>query len=335
MTYLPVSQAAWLRRTVEKLSLVACLASCITAVHAADLKPVPASLSSVAEQAPMLAAAWAGKRAVAVGEHGIVLLSDDEGVTWRQARSVPVSFMLTSVSFADAKLGWAVGHGGVVLVTRDGGETWTQQRISTDEDRPLFAVHFFDARHGVAVGLWSLVLVTSDGGEHWRQQALEPMPGANKADLNLLNLFAGPKGSLFATAERGQVLRSDDAGASWSYLATGYKGSLWSGAVLPDGAMLVGGQRGTLLRSDDHGVTWAHLPLSSKNSITAIAADARGVTLVGLDGLMARSNDGRSFIAMSRPDGVGLNAALRPAAGAGASVILLTRRGVARSDERR
>ena len=66
------------------------------------------------------------RAALAVGERGIVLLSDDSGMTWRQAR-VPVSVSLTAVQFVDAEQGWAVGHLGVVLHTEDGGETWHKQ----------------------------------------------------------------------------------------------------------------------------------------------------------------------------------------------------------------
>ena len=295
-----------------------------------EVKPVPAMASAIATQAAMLGSTWAGTRAVAVGDRGVVLLSDDGGARWRQARSVPVSFTLTSVSFADAQHGWAVGHGGSVIVTRDGGETWRVQRVVTTEDRPLFSVHFFDAHSGVAVGLWSLVLVTSDGGETWQERPLQPMPGARKADLNLLGLFAGTDGVLFAAAERGQVLRSDDRGATWTYLSTGYSGSLWCGAVLADGALLVGGQRGTLLRSEDHGQTWKPLRLDTKSSVTGIAAAARGVTLVGLDGLLARSGDGRDFTIEARPDGVAITSTLATPRDGGGQALLFTRRGVER-----
>ncbi|MDR3017242.1 WD40/YVTN/BNR-like repeat-containing protein [Delftia acidovorans] len=295
-----------------------------------EVKPVPAMASAIATQAAMLGSTWAGTRAVAVGDRGVVLLSDDGGARWRQARSVPVSFTLTSVSFADAQHGWAVGHGGTVIVTRDGGETWRVQRVVTTEDRPLFSVHFFDANSGVAVGLWSLVLVTSDGGETWQERPLQPMPGARKADLNLLGLFAGTDGVLFAAAERGQVLRSDDRGATWTYLSTGYSGSLWCGAVLADGALLVGGQRGTLLRSEDHGQTWKPLRLDTKSSVTGIAAAARGVTLVGLDGLLARSGDGRDFTIEARPDGVAITSTLATPRDGGGQALLFTRRGVVR-----
>src|SRR5574337_168373 len=201
--------------------------------------------------ASLLALAGAGSRIVAVGDHGVVLLSDDDGAHFRQAKSVPVSSMLTGVSFTDDRHGWAVGHWGAILATDDGGETWRVQRLATNEDRPLFAVTFLDRERGVAVGLWSLVLTTADGGQTWTPRALEPPPGAKKADLNLLGLFADPKGRLYAAAERGFVLRSDDAGASWSYLSTGYNGTFWSGIALSDEVLIVGGLRGTVYRSTD------------------------------------------------------------------------------------
>ena len=74
----------------------------------------------------MLAITRAGARLVAVGERGSILLSDDSGVSWRQAK-VPVSVTLTAVQFPNAKAGWAVGHLGVVLHSADGGETWAKQ----------------------------------------------------------------------------------------------------------------------------------------------------------------------------------------------------------------
>jgi photosystem II stability/assembly factor-like uncharacterized protein len=274
----------------------------------------PAETAANARQAGMLAAAWAGPRAVAVGAHGIVLLSDDQGKSWRQAGKVPADVTLTGVSFAGEKEGWAVGHAGVVLHTVDGGQRWELQRSAPHQDRPLFAVHFFDASHGVAVGLWSLVLTTGDGGRHWTERQLPPPPGARRADLNLFGLFAGPAGALYAAAEKGYVLHTQDQGASWNYLATGYRGSFWAGTALADGALLVGGLRGALYRSADAGRHWSRIDTGSTASITALArigsGSDGGVLAVGQDGLTLRSDDGVAFRASYRHDRLPLNALL-------------------------
>src|SRR5438445_3138452 len=105
------------------------LCASLVAVQAARaLEPVdallrPAEMVREPQRAVYLAATRAGERIVAVGERGLIAVSDDGGGHWRQV-SVPVSATLTGVQFVSAKVGWAVGHYGVVLGTRDGGETW-------------------------------------------------------------------------------------------------------------------------------------------------------------------------------------------------------------------
>nr|WP_314607616.1 YCF48-related protein [uncultured Janthinobacterium sp.] len=310
-----------MKRNLNKLLAgLLCAAALLPAAAAHGAEPPaappalhPAVRAAHADQASMLATARAGTRLVAVGAHGVVLLSDDQGKHWRQAVSVPLDVTLTSVAFAGEQEGWAVGHAGVVLHTRDGGERWEVQRSAPQEDRPLFGVHFFDADHGVAVGLWSLVLVTSDGGRHWNVRQLEAPPGARRADLNLLGLFAGPDGALYATAEKGYVLHSADQGLSWRYLATGFRGSLWSGTALRDGGLLVGGLRGALYHSGDAGRSWQRIDTGSTASITSVvrADGGRGVLAVGQDGLMVRSTqDGAAPQVSYRADRLPLNAAL-------------------------
>ncbi|ORT82935.1 glycosyl hydrolase [Burkholderia puraquae] len=281
-----------------------------SAISAPALKPVPAVQSSIATQSAVLDATWAGQRVVSVGANGIVLLSDNRGATYRQAKAVPVSSTLTSVSFIDASTGWAVGHWGAILKTTDGGETWEIQRLATTEDRPLFGVHFIDANHGVAVGLWSLILVTDDGGKTWTKREAV-LPNGKKSDLNLFGLFSNKNGEIFATAEKGQLLISRDKGNTWESVETGYKGSFWCGVALPDGVLLVGGLRGTLMRSEDNGHTWSRATLDTRNSITALASRGSAVLAVGVDGLQAQSaDDGKTFQRLHTGTGETYTAAL-------------------------
>lgn len=281
---------------------------------ASELKrvhPRAAVIAPEAKTAMILGVARAGARVVAVGEQGVVLLRDAPGAPLRQALAVPVDATLTAVDFIDARHGWAVGQWGVILATTDGGEHWQQQRIDIDTDRPLFAVHFFDAEHGVAVGLWSLVLTTADGGRTWSEREIEPPPDSRRADLNLLGLFADAQGTLYATGERGMVLKSADQGASWHYLPTGYKGSFWAGIALDDGSLLVGGMRGSVYRSADGGMSWTAVDSGGKHSITGFARQGPDVVAVGLEGFVAVSHDnGRSFSAQRRDDRLALTAAI-------------------------
>lgn len=293
---------------------------------AAPLPLIAAQHSDHASHAMLLAAARAGARIVTVGGHGVVLLSDDNGKTFRQARKVPIDSTLTGVAFVDAQKGWAVGHWGAILHSDDGGETWALQRSDVATDRPLFAVHFFDAQRGVAVGLWSLLLRTEDGGRHW-QIVTPPLPqGASKADLNLYGLFADAKGRLYAAAEKGNLLRSDDFGRNWVYLPTGYKGSLWTGLAGADGSLFAAGLRGSLFRSVDDGRSWTALTTGSTSSISAMAQVGSDLVAVGADGLLLRSSDGgKTFKAAARADRLSLTAVIGAVDG---STVLFSRQGV-------
>ncbi|MDO8739398.1 YCF48-related protein [Candidatus Deferrimicrobium sp.] len=267
-----------------------------------SLKLQPAEITTAATKATMLSSARAGRRIVAVGDHGIVLLSDTDGADFRQARSVPVRSTLTAVCFIDEKTGWAVGQWGVVLRTDDAGESWAVQRSDTTVDQPLFSVYFKDKDRGWAVGLWSLVLSTKDGGKTWTPVRLPPPPGGKKADRNLQKIFANRMGTLFVAAEQGTVLWSYD-GENWAYVNTGYKGTFWTGIVLSNGTILVGGLRGTIYRSIDDGRSWKESKTDLKSSITDFAEAGGKVYSVGLDGVILESdNGGVSFQGTQRAD---------------------------------
>ncbi|WP_432257293.1 WD40/YVTN/BNR-like repeat-containing protein [Cupriavidus sp. TMH.W2] len=294
----------------------------------------PAVRSPSAVRASMLGAARAGERIVAVGDHGVVLLSDDGGKTFRQALHVPTRAVLTAVSFADARNGWAVGHHGVILYTADGGERWTLQRSDTSADQPLFTVLFLDGQHGVAAGLWSLLLETDDGGRTWNKRELPAPPGGKAADRNLFRIFAATGGKLFIAAEQGLVLRSLDQGKTWTYQQTGYKGSFWTGAAERDGSVVVGGMRGTVYRSRDGGDSWSQVQSGTASSLTDLVPVEGGVAGVGLEGALIRSGpDGASFEAATRPDRLDLTAAV--AAPDGMLVLFSSQGPVAASTERR
>ncbi|MFB9126695.1 glycosyl hydrolase [Paraburkholderia dipogonis] len=264
----------------------------------------------------LMDATRAGARVVAVGEHGTIILSDDEGKSWRQARAVPVSATLSAVAFTDARHGWAVGQWGVILATADGGETWEKQRMDTSVDQPLFSVIFTGPQDGIAVGLWSLVLATHDGGKTWARTKLPKPPGGGKADRNLYHIFPDGKSALYIVSEQGLVLKSTDGGATWSYQTTGGKGTLWTGVALPDGRVVVGGLLGSIYQSSDGGATWTALNAGTKSSITDLVASGNGLMGVGLDGLVFHQRKGSvSFEVDQREDRAALTAVLIDGAG--------------------
>ena len=272
----------------------------------------PALQVKAPERQVLQTAARAGGRVVAIGERGLIVLSDDQGKTWRQARQVPVSVSLTALSFVDAQRGWAVGHGGVVLHTADGGETWTRQAdgvalaqaalaeaeqlaaqrpgdaaaeraladarrlVEDGADKPLLDVRFADARRGWVVGAYNLFFETTNGGASWRSISTR-LDNPRSLHLNALAV-QGP--TVFIAGEQGVLFRSLDAGQTFQALTSPYKGSWFSLALGEDGAVTVGGLRGNAFRSDDGGTTWNAITGLPPVSIVAASARADGSVLL-------------------------------------------------------
>jgi photosystem II stability/assembly factor-like uncharacterized protein len=314
------------RRRVAAAALVGGLALLLpgSAFTEAPVVPGHAIPSALAAESPLLDAAHAGSRIVAVGVRGHVVLSDDNGNSWRQAKSVPTRAMLTAVFFADDRQGWAVGHDEVIIHTSDGGEVWELQHSAPENQAPLLSVWFENPSHGLAVGGFSAMLETNDGGKTWsRVSSL----GEEEGDLHLNDIFASSNGTIFVAAEIGFIYRSDDNGKSWRELNPPYTGSFWGGLGLRSGALLVFGMRGHAFRSDDLGETWAEIETGTGKSLTGGAQlDDSRVMIVGLGGTILSSEDGGvTFTEAVRRGRRGIYAVVGAADG---SIVLFGEKGV-------
>ena len=285
-------------------------------------------IAPLATKSLLLDAVFAGKRMVVAGERGHVLLSDDQGATWRQAK-VPTRALLTAVYFHDERLGWVVGHDEIILRSEDGGETWTRTHAAPEKEQPLLDVWFKDADTGYAFGAYGTILVSTDGGRSWTQQPFEPKPlveapraAASKADEYLeedmaadshLNAVArAADGKLYLAAEAGHLFRSDDEGASWLELPSAYEGSFFGVLPLEGATVLAFGLRGHLFRTEDAGQSWREIQTGTVAMLTnGLRLDPQTIVITGLAGSLLVSRDGGvTFDLRQQEDRRGLSAVL-------------------------
>ncbi len=111
----------------------------------------------------------AGGHAVAVGEFGTVLASDDFGASWR-ALPVEGDASWNDVGLLSAQTYLIVGEIGRIKITSDGGKTWAQ--LPSPTKSTLNSVFFRDARNGLAAGTGGVVISTDDSGATWTQLPL-------------------------------------------------------------------------------------------------------------------------------------------------------------------
>lgn len=255
----------------------------------------PAATGRNVARALLLDATRAGERIVAVGERGIVLYSDDEGATWKQA-TVPVDPTLTAVTFVDPQHGWATGHDATILATVDGGLTWVKQFSDPELDVPLLALHFENLRTGFAVGGRGNFFRTTDGGATWSNEVILTR---DEFDGHLFGIGKAASGSFFMASERGVLFRSDDAGATWQQIDSPYNGSFF-GVTFHSDRVLVYGMRGHVAVSDDNGASWRMVATGTDKSLMSATATAdSALVLAGLDGAIVTTRDGGETFALA------------------------------------
>ncbi len=276
----------------------------------ADPAQLPAVQSPLASKALLTDSARAGNRIVAVGAHGSIVYSDDQGDHWQQAEQVPTQVLLTTVAFTDDRHGWAAGHDSLILRTADGGLNWEivyENRIPDgDVPKPILDLHFTDPRHGIAVGAFSFMLLTTDGGTHWQEVDIgglrdllaaagqEPEPHLNAiAPLGDGFLIAGELGTLLHYRP---VFEPEPEPASpWRVLDSPYGGSFFGiEASVPDD-LLIYGLRGHCYRSGDSGETWREVATdTTANLYDTLRLDSGDLIAVGAGGLILRLPPGHT-----------------------------------------
>ncbi|KXJ50664.1 WD40/YVTN/BNR-like repeat-containing protein [Neptuniibacter pectenicola] len=251
----------------------------------------PAIEQAAPERSLLLAISRAGDRLVAAGEQGVIIYSDDEALTWQQAR-VPSSTLLTAVHFFGKQTGWAVGHDGVVLHTQDGGQSWVMQLDGAKVNQLRV-----DAVTAELQYQRSLETVDPERLENLGYQlddakaALDGVPSTPLLDLFFVDAQTG-----YAVGAYGLFLVTHDGGQHWRY----------KGQILPNpdslhlnriiktkqGRLLILGEAGLLMQSEDKGENWQAIDLPYQGSFFSTVEADDGLYLMGLRGtVLKRSVD--------------------------------------------
>lgn len=264
----------------------------------------------------------------AVGDGGVVIESDDGGVTW-EPRSIGIPNHLESIfGTSDGKRLWAVGAGGTIIESEDGGITWKQRKSNTS-DALLANFGTSDGKKQWAVSSLGNIVESQDGGANWTVQGtgaswlgsiagtgdgrhlwavggngtiLESDDGGAKwvtryssVQTTLSAIFASADGSRLWAVGAGTVAESDDGGSTWTTHSTG--NATWPHAIFgtSDGTRLWAvGDSGMIIESDDKGMTWTQRKSGTTNPLCAIlgTSDGKNLSIVGDNGIVLTSNNG-------------------------------------------
>jgi photosystem II stability/assembly factor-like uncharacterized protein len=270
----------------------------------------------------LLSVARAGHHLVAVGDRGIVLLSDDRGATWTEAASGTAA-LLTDIVFPSPAEGWAVGQDSTILHTNDGGQHWAVQNTQAAGDQSLFSVAALGPHHLMATGAYALVLETQDGrawspvklpnmdedyhlncvqprgpdvvimGEaghgfvrHDGAWTAMPVPYDGSQFGCLTATHGSMAGAIYSFGLRGSLFVATAAAPGWKRIETGVPNSIFGGTVLGDGRFVLVGSSGLVLLFDPEHATCRVLPPPTQAALSGIVeADGGKWVAVGEDGV--------------------------------------------------
>jgi photosystem II stability/assembly factor-like uncharacterized protein len=261
-------------------------------------------VADVPTRSTLTAVAAVGDRAWAVGHDGIILGSEDGGLTWAVQRI----------------------------------DTWSppaaddfDAEFNPTQGAPLLDVLALDRDRVIAIGAYSLMLVSADGGKSWQQVDPNASAGAvdagdesavdgvdaeavdgaeaeaddwtmsdeslvleDEEDPHLNGIARTPEGGLMVVGERGSAYRSLDDGASWQRLRLPYDGSMFGVLALGERHVLAFGLRGNVQESRDLGDSWETPDSGTELSLQggAVLPGGAGVLLVGSNGVLLKRAQG-------------------------------------------
>lgn len=253
----------------------------------------------------------AGDRIVAVGQYGVIVYSDDDGLTWSQAE-VPAMVTLTGVDFVDAQTGWAVGQAALILKTEDGGATWIRQHDGEMEGS-IASTLIARAERSIEEIEARMEQIDPDEDEDAYLEADDELWLAeDRLQIAEKAKYSSLQGVWFKDAKEGyavgayaQFYRTTDGGVSWIDWSgsidnfESHNNAIWGKGDL----VFIVGERGNLFRSRDGGKTWNQMESPFERSLYDVFPGENGrVYTVGMVGLISYSdNQGERWTLASVP----------------------------------
>ena len=134
-------------------------------------------------------------QAIATGEYGMVLSSNDGGLNWDYAGYLPDEFYAHTSHFRSMDEGWVGGLNGFIYHTTDGGESWEQ--MPTETNAPVFG---FIAGNSELYAIADNATVLQLQGTAWKKISESDQPLYLRTGLLIPEhklLVAGGRGLLF------------------------------------------------------------------------------------------------------------------------------------------
>jgi photosystem II stability/assembly factor-like uncharacterized protein len=208
----------------------------------------------------LLSVATRGDHAIAVGQTGVVAVSEGKG-KWTLGASNSTARLLV-VDVNSAGLAVAAGEFGTVLKSTDAGRTWApaapdwsamadKEHFGTGEPT-IFGAVVNESGQITLAGEFGVIVRSDDAGATWRVlRAVDPQAPT----LHALFLQSPMDGNSFAVGQKGELLSSLDGGETWGRIETHTELNFLGVSASATGEVVISGMR-VMMRSTNCGLTW-------------------------------------------------------------------------------
>jgi len=218
------------------------------------------------------------KKFLAIDHYHKVWFADADGQNWKSA---VLDKPRTPIAVTCDKKGgwWVAGTNAVIARSTDQGKSWTATELN--EDKQITHIQFLDDKNGIALGEFGLTVTTEDGGATWKKGP--KIPG----DFYPYAALFSSRNEGWVSGIAGQILHTMDGGKTWTKQVNATQAAL-NRLFLQDGVPFGVGSVGVIARLD--GDTWRAVPYTDPVPVFlgggASLPDQSAVVIGGPGGLL-------------------------------------------------
>lgn len=285
---------AWLARLAPWLVIGGLAYAAVFIKPSVD--PVPLDQPLLEHRDAFFDGAVLGEGIWIVGQNGALLASEDGGETWVR-EELPQRSNLQSVAVSPAGQTVVVGNQGQVWTRSEDGP-WQHFKLEvSDLAGKLQSVSFIDGAFWT-VGEMGAMFRSSADATDWEALGLGE-------DINLNFISGGVGDDLWVAAEFGRLLRSRDAGQTWSVQELGTESLR---AVYFHGTTgVVVGNSGQAFITHDGGDSWSQIPAFTTEHLYDVVEHKGQWVTTGARGALFRSNAPQRRWDVWTPDGLDMS----------------------------
>ncbi|MGI9343141.1 MAG: WD40/YVTN/BNR-like repeat-containing protein [Gammaproteobacteria bacterium] len=227
------------------------------------------------------AAAGNGKTIVVVGNAGVVLTSNDDGSTWQRAQLAGAPFLLDITTCADDRFVSLAAERQIWIADAD-AQNWNMLPLDTFEAVQAITC---DPRGNIwVVGSFSTIWKSADDGASWTESSMDE-------DLHFTSIQFVDDDIGFMTGEFGDIVRTQDGGDTWEFLAPLPDEFYPQAAHFQDSTTgWIVGLNGTIWATEDGAQTWARQESGTTAPLYGIATNDTELFIVGGFGTLLTSS---------------------------------------------